>query len=346
MVELARKTRNRKTDHININLHEDVQSSTTTGFELFRFVHNPLPELDLCEIETDVEFLGKKIKSPLLISSMTGGPQQAYKININLAEAAETQGVALALGSGRPGIESDQVAKTYNLRKWAPSIPIFANLGAGQLNYGYGIDECKRVVDIAQADALILHFNSLQEALQPEGQTNFKGIIKKVGEICRQIPVPVIAKEVGWGFSAKAARDLVNEGIRCIDIAGAGGTSWSQVEKFRNQQPSRIRISSHFRDWGNTTSLALEEVCKVLPEIPVIASGGLRTGLDVAKSLALGASLAGMAGPFLKAAMVSPQAVIDILMEITLEMRITMFAVGSRSVADLKKQSLTKKAYP
>jgi len=344
MDELARTTRNRKTDHIDINVHRDVQSSTTTGFELFRFVHNPLPELDLDEIETEVDFLGKKLRSPFLISSMTGGTPQAYKINVNLAEAAESHGIALALGSGRPGLESEKAAKTYALRKYAPTIPIFANLGAVQLNYGCGIDECKRVVEIAQADALILHFNSLQEALQPEGQTNFKGLLNKVGEICKKMPVPVIAKEVGWGFSAISARNLVNAGIACIDIAGAGGTSWSEVEKYRNQQSFRVRISSHFRDWGNPTALALEEVCAALPEVPVIASGGLRNGLDVAKSLVLGAGVAGMAGPFIKAAVVSSQAVADILTEINLELRIVMFAVGARNQKELQKQSLIKKA--
>ncbi len=344
MDELARITRNRKTDHIDINLHKDVQSLTTTGFELFRFVHNPLPELDLDEIETGIDFLGKKLRSPLLISSMTGGTPQASKININLALAAESHGIALALGSGRPGLESDEAAKTYGLRKYAPTIPIFANLGAVQLNYGCGVEECKRVVEIAQADALILHFNSLQEALQPEGQTNFKGILNKIGEVCKQMPVPVIAKEVGWGFSAKAARDLVNAGIACIDIAGAGGTSWSEVEKYRNQQSSRVRISSHFRDWGNPTALALEEVCAALPKVPVIASGGLRNGLDIAKSLVLGAGVAGMAGPFIKAAVVSSQAVAEILTEINLELRIVMFAVGARNLKELKKQSLIKKA--
>jgi len=337
------QTKNRKQDHIDINLTRDVRSSLSTEFDRFHFEHEPLPEINLSDVNMDCTFLGHFLNAPLLISSMTGGTAEGLKINIHLAEAAEARGIALALGSGRAGLDSPESAKTYHLRKWAPTIPIYANLGAIQLNNGCGLDECRRVIDMAEANALILHFNPLQEALQPEGQTNFAGLAKKIELICSKLDVPVIAKEVGWGISAKAARTLVNLGVACIDVAGAGGTSWSQVEKYRNDSEERIRISSHFRDWGLSTAEAVREVNIALPNIPVIASGGLRNGLDLAKSLALGASVGGMAGGFLKAATLSAEAVEKVIDEMLLELRITMFAVGAGDLLLLKKTSIHKK---
>lgn len=343
MDETIRQTIDRKQDHININLERDVQSSLSTGFDEFHFPHNPMPEVDLSEVSTQAVFLDHIVQAPLLISSMTGGTEEALKINIHLAEAAQQHGVALALGSGRVGLDSNEAAKTYQLRKWAPEIPIFANLGAIQLNYGCGIDECKRVVEMADADALILHFNPLQEALQPEGQTNFAGLASKIEKVCKSLKVPVIAKEVGWGISVNAARKMVNLGISCIDVAGAGGTSWSQVEKYRHDSEEMIRISSHFQDWGLSTANLVREMHTELPMIPIIASGGLRKGLDLAKSLALGASMGGFAGGLLKAAMKSSEAVIRVIDEILLELRITMFAIGAKNMDELHQATIIKK---
>lgn len=342
MDDSPRLTESRKQDHIEINLQKDVQSLLAAGFDCYHFEHNPLPEIDLQNISTICEFLGKTVQAPLLISSMTGGTSEALKINRNLAEAAQLRGIALALGSGRAGLDSEEAARTYQLRKWAPSIPIYANLGAIQLNYGCGLDECRRVVEMAEADALILHLNSLQEALQPEGQTNFAGLVKKIEEICKTLGVPVIAKEVGWGINAKAARRLVDAGVSCIDVAGAGGTSWSEVEKHRNSSEERIRISSHFRDWGMPTADAVRDVCIALPNIPVIASGGLRKGMDIAKSLALGASMGGIAGGFLKAATQSSEAVVKLIDELILELRIVMFAVGAGRIGQMKNTPIHK----
>jgi isopentenyl-diphosphate delta-isomerase len=342
MDDAIRQTKNRKQNHIDINLTRDVESSLSAGFEAYHFNHNPMPEIDLEKIKTDCFFLGHELKAPLLVSSMTGGTAESLKINIHLATAAESRGIALGLGSGRAGLDSPEAAKTYNLRKWAPHIPIYANLGAIQLNYGFGLDECKRVVEMARADALILHFNPLQEALQPEGQTNFTGLSGKIEAICKGLGVPVIAKEVGWGISAAAAKILVNSGILCIDVAGAGGTSWSQVEKYRNDAEERIRISSHFQDWGIPTAEAVRQVCKALPGIPVIASGGLRKGLDLAKSLALGASMGGMAGGFLKAATQSSEAVVKLIDEILLELRIVMFSTGAGDIKTIQKTPIFK----
>lgn len=342
MDDSPRLTKSRKQDHIEINLHRDVQSTLKTGFDLYHFEHNPLPEIDLASVSTVCNFLGKSVKAPILISSMTGGTSEGLKINRNLAEAAELRGIALGLGSGRAGLDSEDAAKTYQLRRWAPSISIYANLGAIQLNYGCGVEECKRVVEMAGADALILHLNSLQEALQPEGQTNFSGLLAKIEVICKALNVPVIAKEVGWGINAKAAQRLVNTGVACIDVAGAGGTSWSEVEKHRNSSEERIRISSHFQNWGLPTAEAVKQVSQALPKIPLIASGGLRKGLDIAKSLALGASMGGIAGGFLKAATISSEEVVKMVDELLLELRIVMFGVGAGSIEQLKKTPIQR----
>jgi len=342
MDDSNRQIKNRKLDHININLHKDVQSSLDAGFDRYHFEHNAFPELDFKEVDTRTRLLGKELKLPLLISSMTGGTAEGLKINRNLALAAESRGIGLALGSGRPGLESGDSAATYDLRSLAPTIPIYANLGAIQLNYGCGVEECRRVVEMAHAEALILHLNTLQEALQPEGQTNFAGLARKIAQICSALEVPVIVKEVGWGINAKTASRLVELGVACIDVAGAGGTSWSEVEKHRNTSEELIRISSHFQDWGLPTAEAVEEVCKALPKIPVIASGGLRKGLDLAKSLALGATAGGMAGGFLKAAVQSSEAVEKLIDEISLELRIAMFAAGAANIDGLRKTALKK----
>ena len=344
MDETIRQTKDRKQDHIDINLEKDVQSSLSAGFEGFHFQHNPMPEANLVDVNTQQVFLGHKVQAPLLISSMTGGTAEALRINIHLAEAAQQRGVALALGSGRAGLDSAEAASTYHLRKWAQDVPIYANLGAIQLNNGCGVDECKRVVDMAEADAMILHFNPLQEALQPEGQTNFAALAPKIEKVCSSLNVPVIAKEVGWGIPVHSARRLINLGIACIDVAGAGGTSWSQVEKYRHDSEEMIRISSHFQDWGMPTADLVHEMQIELPNIPVIASGGLRKGLDLAKSIALGASMGGIAGGFLKAAMNSPEAVLRVIDEILLELRIVMFAVGARNMEELHQVKITKKA--
>ena len=230
-------TSDRKADHIRVNLEEDVQSGLTTGLESVHFEHNALPELDMGEIDLGLSLFGRHLKAPILISSMTGGTERAGAINSTLARAAQATGVAMGLGSQRAAIETPDLAASFQVRHHAPDILLFANLGAVQLNYGYGLDECRRAVDMIEADALILHFNALQEALQPEGDVNFAGLYGKVEEICQDLPVPVVAKEVGWGFSAETAQRLADVGIAAIDIAGAGGTSWSQVEMHRVEDP-------------------------------------------------------------------------------------------------------------
>ncbi|MHC1740960.1 MAG: type 2 isopentenyl-diphosphate Delta-isomerase [Anaerolineaceae bacterium] len=330
----------RKNDHIRINLEEDVQSGITTGLENFRFEHCALPEIDLNEIDLTTHFLGHTLAMPLLISSMTGGTTESELINTHLAQAAQAAHVALGLGSQRAALERASALNSFRLRRFAPDIPIFANIGAVQLNYGISAVECRELVEMSSADALILHLNPLQEALQPEGQTNFSHLLPKINNLCRNLRVPVIVKEVGWGISAKVVQQLINAGVAAIDIAGAGGTSWSQVEMFRNGDETSRRIASHFRSWGIPTALALKSVRQLDSSIPLIASGGLQTGIDMAKCIALGADMCGMAGRLLKAATISTEVVIEIFEELHKELTITMFSCGARNLQTLKNTGL------
>ena len=330
----------RKTDHIRINLEEDVQSGLTTGLEGVGFIHRALPEQNLDEIDMQQTLFGKVLQAPLLISSMTGGTQAAKEINLVLAEAAQTSGIAMGLGSQRAAIDHPDLANTFQVRKIAPDILLFANLGAVQLNYGYGSEHCRRAVDMIEADALVLHLNALQEALQPEGETRFAGLLYKIEAVCKALPVPVIVKEVGWGFSEADASRLAETGVAAIDVAGAGGTSWSQVEMYRAKNESQARIAAAFVDWGVPTSTAIRNVRKAAPELMVIASGGLRNGVDVAKCLALGARLGGMAGPLLKAAAQSVEATLQVIDDLRREIRVCMFASGAKDLSALNETVL------
>lgn len=337
-------TVSRKDDHIRINLEQDVQfKGLTTGLERFRFQHTALPEINLTDVNCGVSFFGKQLTAPLLISSMTGGTERAGQINRTLAQAAELRGIAMGLGSMRAAIERPDTIHTFQVRKVAPNILLFANLGAVQLNYGYSTEQCLKAVDIAQADALILHFNAVQEAVQPEGNTDFAGLLHKVEAVCRALSargVPVIAKEVGWGFSRDDARRLAAAGIGAIDVAGAGGTSWSQVEMHRAANSSDARVAGAFIDWGISTVEAIQNVRAGAAGLPIIASGGLRNGIDIAKCIALGALMGGLASPFLKSAAESVDEVVRTIDELTREIRIAMFATGCADIVALQTNAL------
>lgn len=334
------QTSSRKNDHIKINLDEDVNSKITTGLEKYRFPHEALPELNLSSISISQSLFNKQIQSPILISSMTGGSKETEKINIILAEAAQETGIAMALGSQRAAIEDPALSRTFQVRKYAPDILLFANLGAVQLNYGYGIEECKKAVDMVNADALILHLNALQEALQPEGDINFSGLLQKIENICRELDAPVVVKEVGWGISGKTANLLFDAGVSVIDVAGAGGTSWSQVEMFRAQNDSQARLAASFVGWGIPTAQSIEDIKKTVPNSSLFASGGLKNGIDIAKCIALGAKLGGMAGPFLKASNQSLSNTITLIEEISKEISICMFSTGVNTLDQLSEVEL------
>jgi isopentenyl-diphosphate delta-isomerase len=333
----------RKTDHIRINLEKDVQSALNNGLDAYTFEHVALPELDFEAIDLKNKFLGKTLGAPLLISSMTGGTSEAKVINLRLAEVAERFGLAMGVGSQRTAFQHPESMDTFQVRRVAPSILLFANLGAVQLNYGFTSADCRRAVEMIEADALILHLNPLQEALQPEGNTRFSGLLRKIEGVCKEVGVPVIVKEVGWGISAQVARRLADVGVAAIDVAGAGGTSWSQVEMYRMPDERRARVAALFRDWGIPTAHALVAVRNAVPELPLIASGGIRHGLDVAKCIALGASLVGMAGPFLRAAARSTDEVMGLVEEILLALRIAMFGVGAGTISTLRSVSLIQR---
>ena len=330
----------RKSDHIRINLEEDVRSGLTSGLERYRFIHQALPELDLDQVDMSQELFGKHVKVPILISSMTGGTEDAAAINRTLASAAQEIGIAMGLGSQRAAIDHPELANTYQIRQVAPDILLFSNIGAVQLNYRYGVAECQRAVDMVEADALILHLNALQEAVQPEGETLFGGLLNKIEKVCKELPVPVIAKEVGWGFSETDARRLADAGVAAIDVAGAGGTSWSQVEMHRARDESKARLAAAFINWGIPTAEAILNVRRAAPQMRIIASGGLRSGVDIAKCLALGAVMGGMAGPFLKAAARSLDEVLLMIQEIRQEIQICMFATSAENLAALTNNKL------
>ena len=334
----AHETQARKADHLRICLDENVQcGQVTTGLERFRFCHCALPEVDWLDLDLRTTFLGHSLGAPLLISSMTGGTEAAHQVNQRLATVANRYGLAMGVGSQRVGVENPALMATFRVRDVAPDILLLANLGAVQLNYAYGLDHCRRVVDQLEASGLILHLNPLQEAVQTRGDTNFKGLLTKIEQICTALPVPVVVKEVGNGISAPLVRRLMDAGVAAVDVAGAGGTSWAKVESERATDPLQRRLGQTFADWGLPTADCLMAARQVAPTLPLIASGGLRNGLEVAKTLALGADLAGLAYPFLQAASDSEEAVIALAEVLMAEIKTVLFCTGQGTLAGLRQ---------
>ena len=334
----------RKADHIKINLEKDVRSALTTGLENYHFTHEALPELDLERVDASLKLFDKLLAAPILISSMTGGTDEAETINLRLAETAYVMRTAMGVGSQRTAIEHPEQARTFQVRRVAPDILLFANLGAIQFNYGYSIDQCRRAVDMIEADALILHLNPLQEAVQAGGDTNFADLAKKIEEVCKKLGVPVIAKEVGWGISERTAKLLADCGVSAIDVAGAGGTSWSQVEMHRAPDEFTRELAATFVGWGIPTSDSILNVKKAAPNMTIFASGGIKDGLDIAKCVALGATLGGMAGNFLKAAAISSEKAIEVMKLTKRQIQVTMFAAGVGTLEELKVGKLVNRS--
>lgn len=340
----SHETQVRKADHIRICLGENVQCpQLTTGLERYRFCHTCLPELDWQDIDLGTTFLGKPLAAPLLISSMTGGTEAAHQINLRLATVAQHYSLAMGVGSQRVAVENSDLMETFAVRSVAPDIVLMANLGAVQLNYGYGVDQCRRVVDSLEASALILHLNPLQEAVQTRGDTNFRGLLDKIEAVCQALPVPVVVKEVGNGISALMAKRLMDAGVAAVDVAGAGGTSWAKVESERATDPLQRRLGQTFADWGMPTADCIVAIRQVAPALPLIASGGLRNGLDVAKTLALGADMAGLAFPFLKAAAQSEEAVAALTEVLLAELKTVLFCTGQGTVDGLRQAGILEK---
>ncbi|AKE63591.1 Isopentenyl-diphosphate delta-isomerase, FMN-dependent [Microcystis aeruginosa NIES-2549] len=340
---LPSEIENRKSEHLRVCIEEDVEfQQLTNGLEKYRFTHCCLPELDRSDIELGTTFLGKSLKAPILISSMTGGTELAHLVNTRLATVAQRYGLAMGVGSQRIALEQPELAPTFAVRSLAPDILLLANLGAVQLNYGCGLEDCLKLVELLEADALILHLNPLQEWVQSGGDSNFKGLLAKIEQICAQLPVPVIAKEVGNGISAPMAKKLIEAGVAAIDVAGAGGTSWAKVESQRAKDNRQRHLGQVFADWGLPTAECITAIRSMNSTIPLIASGGLKNGLDLAKSIALGADLGGLARPFLVAAIESEAAVDELVKFLIAELEIVLFCTGNPNLSALKNSGALK----
>ena len=340
---LPSEIENRKSEHLRVCIEEDVEfQQLTSGLEKYRFTHCCLPELDRSDIELGTTFLGKSLKAPILISSMTGGTELAHLVNTRLATVAQRYGLAMGVGSQRIALEQPELAPTFAVRSLAPDILLLANLGAVQLNYGCGLEDCLKLVELLEADALILHLNPLQEWVQSGGDSNFKGLLAKIQQICAQLPVPVIAKEVGNGISAVMAKQLIEAGVAAIDVAGAGGTSWAKVESQRAKDNRQRHLGQVFADWGLPTAECITTIRSMNSTIPLIASGGLKNGLDLAKSIALGADLGGLARPFLVAAIESEAAVDELVKFLIAEIEIVLFCTGNPNLSALKNSGALK----
>ena len=320
----------RKTEHIDICLNKDVEKGST-GFDNYRFIHNALPEIDFNDIDTETRFLGKKINSPIMISSMTGGSKTGI-INRNLAIASQKMNIAMGVGSQRVIFRYPETLLSFNVRRHTPDIPLVANLGVVNLNYGFGLKECKAAVKSICADALALHLNPLQEAIQPEGQRNYKALLPEIADIVKGLEKPVIIKEVGEGISSDVASRLKKAGVKIIDVAGHGGTSWAYIEGFR----ARKREGQVFSEWGISTAESVRQ-CSGLG-MQIIASGGIRSGLDMAKAIALGADYCGIALPLLKPATIGPKSVMAVIEQYIKELKIAMFCIGAKNIRELKEK--------
>lgn len=337
------QTQERKTDHIRICMERNVEAGKSGFGDVsladMEMIHTALPEADFDDIDTSCEFLGKNFGAPLMIAAMTGGTPEALEINRNLAKTAHKFGVGMGLGSQRAAIEKPELEYTYKVRDVAPDIFLAGNLGIVQFVKDYGLKEAKKAVEMIDADALCLHLNALQEVVQPEGDVNWKGCLEKFGEISGSLGKPVIAKETGAGISGEVAKQLEGANVSAIDIGGLGGTSWSMVEKFRNKEETGKKIAGNFGTWGIPTAISLVE-CRETVKIPLIATGGIRNGIEIAKAISLGADLVGIALPLLKPATKGEDDVEKKLYQIIKELRIAMFLSGARNLKDLRKKPL------
>lgn len=329
----------RKLEHLAVIERDSEIERRSRDFDQIQLIHRALPEINYEDVDTRCQFLGKTLSFPLLISSMTGGDDDRIRaINRHLAEAAEACQVAMAVGSQRVMIREKGARESFQLRQYAPSTVLLGNLGAVQLNHGFGIKECRQAVDILTADGLYLHLNPLQEAIQPEGETRFANLHEKIAQIHRELSVPVLLKEVGCGLSPADIELGIKAGIRIFDIAGRGGTSWSRIEHHRRRDPED-NLGLLFQDWGLTTVQALRLARRLHPDVTLIASGGIRSGIDMAKAVILGAQVCGIAAPFLNAAKESTQAVIEQITLIKKQYHTALFLLGCTSHDQLRGQT-------
>lgn len=340
---LMAQTEKRKSDHLKICSECKVEAGKSgfgdvvlSGVE---FIHNALPEINFEDIDTRTDFLGKHLEAPIMIAAMTGGTPEARSINRNLATAAQKLGIGMGIGSQRAAIENPELESTYQIREMAPGILLLGNLGIVQFVKGYGVAEAKKAIEMIKADGLALHLNALQEIVQPEGDTNWKGCLRKIKEIADGIEEPIVVKETGAGISKEVAVQIEKAGASAIDVGGLGGTSWALVEKFRNSEEKDKIVANDFGEWGIPTAVSLIE-CKESVRIPLIATGGVRNGIEIAKALSLGADLVGVALPLLRPAMKNEKEVEKELYKLIRELKICMFLTGANNMRELRKRPL------
>ena len=330
----------RKQRHIQLSLEENVQADIGTGFEDIRLIHRALPEIDLEDVSTGVELFGRHLSAPLIISAITGGTEGAKEINATLATAAEELSVGIGVGSQRVALENPSTEHTFSVvRENAPSTLVMGNLGCPQLSLGWGVQEARHCVDMIGADALAIHMNPLQEAIQVEGETRYQGILNKVREVVEGIDVPVVMKETGCGVAFETAVKLEDAGVEGLDVSGVGGTSWAAVEyHIAREVDERDQefLGRALWNWGIPTAVSVVETSRST-ELKIIASGGIRTGVEMAKAIALGADAVGMARPFLEKAVEGSDALMEHIKRILLEFRTVMFLVGARDIEELKR---------
>lgn len=331
----------RKTQHIDLALDQESQGSSEP-FKDYFLPYSALPEINMSDVSTEVTLLNKKLSQPLIISSMTGGSEKAKIINTNLSIACEQTQTAFGVGSMRVALENSEAEESFKLaRKHAPTTFIFANMGAVQLNYGYTVDHYKRAVDLIQADALYLHLNPLQEALQPEGDTNWQGLKEKIADLIQKLGVPVFAKEVGHGLDPKTAKFLIQAGAKGIDVAGIGGTSWAWIEASRRENSN---FQNWFKDFGYPTDYLIPQLTKLTRSASslLVASGGIRSPIQGLKAHLLGADFFAAAHPFLSPALDSADAVIKLLQDWQKSLQIALFAIGAQNWQEVKIKKLIK----
>ena len=328
----------RKDEHIEIVLRgAAARQARPSVFAGVRFEHNALPEIDLDAVDLTTTFFSRCLSAPLLVSSMTGGPEKAEALNQPIAEACGELGLAFGVGSQRIALEGHGAAGFGRaLRDAAPDVAILANFGAAQLKTWNGAEMAERAIDMYDADALVIHINPLQEAVQAGGDTDWSGLLGRIEAVCRAASRPVVVKEVGAGISGRIARRLVNAGVQGIDVAGLGGTNWAVVEAARAPSPDQRAIGEAFHDWGIPTPEAITAVREACPDAQVIGSGGVRDGVDAAKAIRLGADIAGLAGSVLESAVDSTEAMIGQLQAIVAQLQIACFCTGSRNITELR----------
>ena len=342
--EKKKLTESRKLDHIRICLEQEIESSIPTGFDDITLVHNAVPEINLDDVNIETQFLGHRLRAPIIVTAITGGHQEALPINKHIAQAVETLGLAMGVGSQRAAVEDASLADSFTVtRENAPNAFLIGNIGAPQLSLGWGVDEVQTAIDMIKADAMAIHFNAAQEAVQPEGEATFAGVLQTIKTLTSKVSTPFIAKETGAGLSQTTAKALETAGVKALDVAGLGGTSWPavEVERAKSEDAMKATLGRWFTDWGIPTAVATFEVAySIKKRIPVIASGGIRTGIDIAKAIAIGADFAGVALPVLSPAILNAKSVQLFLESLIQGLKAAMFLVGASNLKELSQAPL------